>query len=147
MKLSTTILQKQLMEAYTTKSTPESNENAKTAILQFYKDFQNVRVKHDIISYDKYKLMSYTINLIKSFHYMKIRNYVAACDEICLAISRMEDNGRLSSRDRDLVLLSIEEGLKDEIILQRKRTYKLLYNFRLFKRYAASWLSIRKRGG
>ena len=147
MKISTTILQRQLMAAYTTKSTPASNRNAKTGLLQFYKDFQSVKVKHDIISYDKYNLMSYTVNLTRSYHYMKTKNHVAACDEICLAINRMTDNGRISFRDRNLVLLAIEEGFNDEIVLQRKRTYKLLYQCRLFKCYAASRLSIRRSRG
>ena len=145
-KISTDELRKILMSVYNTLPTDTDNIQAKNILIYSYNLLKkNIRMKDTPISQNNLDLMVYTMHLPKAYHFMKVGEYVNACDEIALALDNFANHDMISLRDRNLILLTIEEGLGDEILSKKKRrNFTMLHKIRLYKSAFKRFLSARR---
>lgn len=104
------------------KSNIPNNELSKKSLISFYFKMKNVKINTNSFL-DNIDDLTYLINLPKAYLSMRNKNYWQACDEIADILHRSSSNNALMQlRDRNVILLCIEEGLRDEMDFQKEKT-------------------------
>ncbi len=120
------------------------NENAKTVLIEFYTRLQDIKIDK-VLSRQNNDHMRYLLHMPKAYMDIKNKNYLIACEEITEMIYYCNYDGKLQLRDKAIILMTIEDGLKDEIQLKKKKICRgLLWKIRVWTNTRKSRISFER---